>query len=286
MYRRRYIYVSVKIRSMQKIHMHFLCLKIHMHFLCLLVFDILNRPEGPRKDLFKEVLAQNVCMYICIDEIAAWENQSDETDWSWNSWNAGHFFFSRKVFVITIPGMACYHYLAMIQPPNVNNVNGSFFCATRPKSKWDDSRLLGRSDCGCWSFVMLQTSLARTAALTCVGIKEAKFGLRNGLKKIGQMRGGQHMTSYDYLSFTRPKIFLAGAFRYDTWGEMIQLEYTFSTTKHLCLQFCCWKSIFFRWNSFMVQKGKFPHVFIDVVEVFQRIDGRSHGRHFRKKIPW
>ena len=63
-------------------------------------------------------------------------------------------------------------------------------------------------------------------------------------KKIGQMRGGKHMTFYDYLSFTQPKIFLAGAFRYDTWGEMIQFENTFSTTKHLCLQFWCWKSIF------------------------------------------
>ena len=34
---------------------------------------------------------------------------------------------------------------------------------------------------------------------------------------------------------------------------------------------------FFRWNSSWLT-GKFPHVFIDVVEVFQRIDGRN--KHF------
>lgn len=89
MYRRRYIYVSVKIRSMQN---------IHMHFLCLLVFDILNRPEGPRKDLFKEVLAQNVCMYICIDEIAACENTSDETDWVVELLKRWTFFFLEEGF--------------------------------------------------------------------------------------------------------------------------------------------------------------------------------------------
>lgn len=36
----------------------------------------------------------------------------------------------------------------------------------------------------------------------------------------------------------------------DTWDEMIQFKYNFSTTKHLCLQFWCLRSIF-RWNSFM-----------------------------------
>ena len=40
------------------------CKEIHMHILCMLVFDILNRCQGPCKDLFKEVLTQNVCMYI------------------------------------------------------------------------------------------------------------------------------------------------------------------------------------------------------------------------------
>lgn len=164
----------------------------------------------------------------------------------------------------------------MIQPPNVNHVNGFSFCATRPKSKWYDSRLLGTSDCGCWSFVMLRFLWPEQQHWHALVSRRQNLGWETD-KQIGQMRGGKHMTFYDYLSFTQPKIFLAGAFRYDTWGEMIQFENTFSTTKHLCLQFWCWKSIFLGETASWLT-GKFPHVFIDVVEVFQRIDGRN--KHF------